>query len=237
MRYFFCSLSIALSADAYANNAHSKAQSFDQYVADEKENAEVLRQTPLMSGKGTVTEAIHTADYSYLEVKTNEEKLWLATTKNNLKPADEVIFKYDTAIENFESKTLKRHFAKIYFVDSVTLALQPDESDKKVIEDEQHLAAFIKDKNKYQGKLVKIIGRVSKVNTKILGKNWIHVTDKSLKQLGQDLTITSQTRVEVGQLISAEGILAVNKDFGSGYYFPVIIEDANVKTLKNESLR
>jgi hypothetical protein len=43
-----------------------------------------------------------------------------------------------------------------------------------------------------------------------------------------DLTITSQQTAKVGEQISISGVAAVNRDFGSGYLYPLLIEDATI---------
>lgn len=214
-----------LLVTATSVHAAEKTRSFEQYVQDEKEDAEVTLKKPQKTGTGVVTEAIHTADYSYIEVKTDSGSMWLATTKTDVKPGAKVSFKYDGAIDKFESKTLKRTFTKIFFVEKVSAV-----SDKAA--DESLLATIIKNRESLAGSLVTVTGRVTKVNQKILGKNWIHITDKSLQQLGQDITITTDKVAKVGQTLTAEGVLAADKDFGSGYFFTVIIEDAKIKLIK-----
>jgi hypothetical protein len=43
-----------------------------------------------------------------------------------------------------------------------------------------------------------------------------------------DLVVTSSAIVEKGTIVSLEGVLAAGKDFGSGYRYDVLIEDAVV---------
>jgi hypothetical protein len=59
-------------------------------------------------------------------------------------------------------------------------------------------------------------------------RNWIHIQDGTGGENEFDLVITSDQEVQVGDIIVAEGKVAVDKDFGSGYFFPVLIEDAKV---------
>ena len=42
-----------------------------------------------------------------------------------------------------------------------------------------------------------------------------------------DLTVTTQDVVLLGDTVTFEGTLKLDKDFGAGYLYPVIIEDAN----------
>jgi hypothetical protein len=82
------------------------------------------------------------------------------------------------------------------------------------------------------GKTVVVRGKVMKVSPGIMGRNWIHIQDGtgSPEKNTHDLVIT--TTQEPGadwDIITMEGVLAANKDFGSGYSYVVLIEDANLK--------
>jgi hypothetical protein len=79
------------------------------------------------------------------------------------------------------------------------------------------------------GKKVTVRGRVTKVLPEIMGKNWVHLGDGSGADGKADLTITTKSMVKVGDLVLATGTIAANKDFGSGYKYDVIMEDASFK--------
>ena len=81
-------------------------------------------------------------------------------------------------------------------------------------------------KSQLSGKKVRVRGKVVKFNSKIMGKNWIHLRDGSGKDGTNDLTITTQASVNVGKTVIAEGKMVYNKDFGSGYKYEVIMEEA-----------
>jgi hypothetical protein len=77
-------------------------------------------------------------------------------------------------------------------------------------------------------KKVTVKGQVVKVNPDIMGRNWLHIQDgtgDSAKNT-HDLVVTSSDIAEKGAIISIEGILAADKDFGFGYRYDVIVEDA-----------
>ena len=63
-----------------------------------------------------------------------------------------------------------------------------------------------------------------------MGKNWHHIQDGTGDPTNNthDLVVTSSAIVEKGTIISFEGVLAADKDFGAGYRYDVIIEDAGV---------
>jgi hypothetical protein len=80
------------------------------------------------------------------------------------------------------------------------------------------------------GKEVTIRGKVVKANNGILGTNWIHLQDGSgsAKDRTNDITITTSSEVQVGDVITITGVLATGKDIGSGYAYDAIVENARL---------
>ncbi len=80
------------------------------------------------------------------------------------------------------------------------------------------------------GKSVSVSGRVVKFNAGIMGKNWIHLQDGTGNPAANthDLTVTTDGVAAVGDEVVITGVLTKDKDFGAGYSYPVIIEDAKV---------
>ena len=84
-------------------------------------------------------------------------------------------------------------------------------------------------KDALAGKPVTFRGKVVKVNSGIMGKNWIHVRDGSGSDGTNDLTVTTTTaQPNVGDTVLVTGPVSLNKDFGMGYQYDVIVEDAQV---------
>jgi hypothetical protein len=79
-------------------------------------------------------------------------------------------------------------------------------------------------------KPVTIRGKVVKFNADIMGKNWVHLRDGSGKADAKDndLTITTADTAAVGDVVVAKGTVRTEKDFGAGYKYPVIVEDAKL---------
>ncbi|AXS81246.1 hypothetical protein [Dechloromonas sp. HYN0024] len=90
------------------------------------------------------------------------------------------------------------------------------------------IASINQSKASLAGKTVKATGKVVKVNNGIMGRNFLHIQDGSGDATTGDLTITSQQTAKVGDQISISGVAAVNRDFGSGYLYPLLIEDATI---------
>ncbi len=79
---------------------------------------------------------------------------------------------------------------------------------------------------------VTIRGKVVKFNAGIMGKNWVHLRDGSgtADKKDNDLTVTTADTVAVGDVVTAKGKVVTDKDFGAGYTYQVIVEDAKVGT-------
>ena len=84
---------------------------------------------------------------------------------------------------------------------------------------------------KLDGKKVRVRGQVMKVSHMIMGKNWVHLQDGSGNPLKNthDLVITTMADPKVGSVVVVEGTLHANRDFGAGYKYKAIIEDATIK--------
>jgi VCBS repeat-containing protein len=80
------------------------------------------------------------------------------------------------------------------------------------------------------GKTVSIRGTVVKYNEGVMGKNWIHLQDGSgdAKLGTNDITVTSLDGAAMSGTITIQGTVRTNKDFGAGYSYAVIVEDAKV---------
>ncbi len=81
------------------------------------------------------------------------------------------------------------------------------------------------------GKTVQIRGKVVKVSANIMGKNWIHIQDGTGNPEANthDLVITTSTPPEDGwDVITVSGVISANKDFGAGYSYAVILEEAEI---------
>jgi hypothetical protein len=70
-------------------------------------------------------------------------------------------------------------------------------------------------------------GQVVKLNNMIMNRNWIHLRDGSTGE-DVDLTLTTTDNVQLGAIAAFEGIIALNKDFGAGYMYEIIMEEAKL---------
>ena len=89
--------------------------------------------------------------------------------------------------------------------------------------------AFAK-KDDLNGKTVRIKGQVVKFSPMIMGRNWVHLQDGSGDAMSNthDLVLTTGATVKEGDVIIMEGVLTANKDFGAGYKYDAIVEEAKI---------
>ena len=96
------------------------------------------------------------------------------------------------------------------------------------------VAAVYKDKAALTGKTISATGKVVKVNNGITGRNFVHVQDGTgdAKTGTNNLVVTSKQTAAVGDKVTISGVVVLNRDFGSGYSYPLIIEEATVTVKK-----
>ncbi len=216
------------------------------------------QQTTTQSSAGhvfEVTEVIQATSYTYMKVKENMLERWVAVTKTDANVGD--VYYYDSALEmnNFNSKDLNRTFDKIYFINQISktpLTQQPAaamsggmpaHSGKVNVEqndaislkkggNELTIAKIYTDKANFSEKEAEIRGVVVKVNNDIMGKNWVHIQDGTSDNNNFDLTITTQDRVNKGDEVTFKGKIILDKDYGAGYSYDVIMTDAALVSSK-----
>ncbi len=110
-------------------------------------------------------------------------------------------------------------------------AAPADATPAEVVEGTVSVADVWARKAELAGKTVTVHGKVVKYNAAIMGKNWLHLQDGSGSADGGDgdLTVTTQGTAAVGDEVTLSGTLATDKDFGAGYNYAVILEDATVQ--------
>ena len=106
------------------------------------------------------------------------------------------------------------------------VVVKKEEVDVKPAEQGITIAELLADKQKYAGKTIRIKGKVTKFNAKIMNRNWIHVQDGTEYAGKFDLTATTDIEATVGETLTLEGTITLDKDFGYGYSYEVLMEDA-----------
>lgn len=80
------------------------------------------------------------------------------------------------------------------------------------------------------GKPVRVHGRVVKFNAAIMGKNWVHLQDGSGSAAdgSNDLLFTTSETVAVGDVVTLQGTLVTDQEFGAGYAYAVLVQDSTL---------
>ena len=80
-------------------------------------------------------------------------------------------------------------------------------------------------------KPVLVRGKIVKYNAGIMGKNWIHLRDGSGSAADEsnDILVTTTQPAKLADVVTVQGVVRTNKDFGSGYAYKVLIDDAALK--------
>jgi hypothetical protein len=183
---------------------------------------------------GTVLETFDVPSYTYVRLETSAGEAWAAVPQASLEIGTEVEIMNPQVMSNFESKSLGRTFETIYF--GALGGRQP--SDDTPIQVERAggatgrtIAELYAERAELSGKTVALRGKVVKYTAGIMSRNWIHLQDGTGDAAAgtDDITVTSTGTTAVGQTILVEGVVSVDKDFGAGYRYAVIVEDASIR--------
>ncbi len=200
--------------------------------------------------KGEVVEVKDVESYTYLRLKTKDGETWAAVAKAAIKPGAKVTVENVTVMNNFESKSLKKTFPTILFGNlagaglaantggdlnspHAGIAKSADIGDVRVGKatgaNARTVAEISTKAKELKDKPVLVKGKVVKYNPGIMGKNWIHLRDGTGAEGSNDLLVTTSQETRLGDIITIKGTVRVDKDFGAGYAYKVLVEDATLQ--------
>ena len=113
-----------------------------------------------------------------------------------------------------------------------TPAIPADIHVKKASGENARTVAEIMSKSaELKNKQVIVRGMVVKYNPGIMGKNWVHLRDGtgSVESQTNDVLVTTLSSTKLGDTVTAKGIVHTDKDFGAGYVYKVLVEDATLQ--------
>ncbi len=216
----------------------------------EQNTAQSAPEEGTVSGhKVVVAEVLQANAYTYAKVQEGEKEYWIAVTKRQMQQGETLFYSNSLEMKNFTSKDLDKTFETVHFVEQLgkhPSAPQSGESgehsrnkmnvtEQKVkidlAKDGISVAELFTNKQSYAGKIVKIRGKVTKFSSAIMGRNWVHIQDGTEDSGNYDLTITTEDKAQVGDVVTFVGKVALNRDFGHGYSYEVIIESAKVEDI------
>jgi hypothetical protein len=240
-------VSMMLAVVAGCKNDVEKTQA---PAAPQVVSPEPAASTPQGGISGKVAETMEASGYTYVLVDKGTEKVWVAGPRTAVKVGDEVYIPEGSPMAKFESKSLKRTFDQIIFSSAIMVggadkaiatAQKPADHTKAPTDAAVDLKGITKatggksvaevfaERKALNGKKVLVRGKVVKAMSGIMGKNWLHVKDGTGGSGSDDLVVTTNVTAKVGDKVLVNGMVASDKDFGSGYRYDVIVEDAEVK--------
>lgn len=187
-------------------------------------NVATAQATEVLRGEGKV----------YVRVKEGQWDFWVMAPDQPVAAGDYLLLGRGPQRRLHRSGSLNKDFRDIIELEAISVIDQATAEDLIQLRPAPgglSVAAVFAGRAGLVGQAVKVRGRVVKANHGIFGTNWYHLQDGSgtAEAKDNDLTVTSDARVEVGQVVVAEGPLTIDKDLGFGYFFPAILEGAQLR--------
>jgi len=247
---------VALLLAVSLSSAHAAPQQSEPAAPKKAPSARIVKEAEA-GPSGTVVETMNTGGYTYVCLEKAGKKTWVAVPEMKVTVGAKMSFQPGQVMPNFQSKSLNRTFDSIVFSGGVAQSGSmptghPDLSASPQSASGSKSQVGTKDKTikveKAQGpngytvaevyakraeldkKTVSVRGKVVKVSQGIMGKNWIHLQDGSgdQKKGTHNLVATTLELPSVGDIVTVSGTFAKDRDFGAGYLYQAIIEDAKV---------
>lgn len=204
---------------------------------------------PAAGLQGAVVETMDAGGYTYALLDTGSEEVWVAGPPAQLVVGEQVQALGAMPMRDFNSPSLDRTFDVLYFAQQIARAGQApagglpaghgtsqevgsgpstDLAGIDRAEGGRTVEEVFLMKAELIGTPITIRGKVVKYNAGILGKNWLHIQDGTGSAGTNDLTITTDATCAVGDTVLVHGKLVADRDFGAGYVYDLIVEEAQV---------
>ncbi|MEK6742957.1 MAG: DNA-binding protein [Nitrospirota bacterium] len=215
------------------------------------------KEDPNAGLSGKVVETMDAGGYTYVCLEKNGKKTWVAVSQMKVAVGSMMTFQPGSVMQNFTSKSLGKTFDSIIFSGGPAAGSAPavkpaagaqpqgatgskaqiaalDKAvkvEKAAGANAYTVAEVYAKRTALNKKTVAVKGKVVKVSQGIMGKNWIHIQDGSGDQQKgtHNLVATTQDMAAVGDIVTITGTFAKDRDFGAGYLYKAIVEDAKVK--------
>ena len=188
-------------------------------------------------------EVLPTERYVYVRVKEGAEEFWIASDRTEVIVGRPYFYRGGLLKTNFHSNEYDRDFDKLVLVSKVVPAdhgesgmtdaspamgnrQEAKPAVKVDVAGSVKIADLIASPKKYEGKAIQVSGTCTKVNPNIMGRNWIHLKDGSKGD--PEVVATTDVVVPVGEKATIVGTVVLDKDFGAGYRYAILLESAQL---------
>lgn len=204
-----------------------------------------------------VQEVIQTTSYTYLKMKEELDVYWGAIPRNEtIVEGNTYYFDNWMEMKNFPSKELDRTFESIYFIQTISdkpfaanQQMHPGQRGSASVGNMEiesvepaeggiTIAELYANLDSYDGEWVTIRGEVVKYTAAVMNMNWAHIQDGSSHGGSFDLTVTTTDEVSTGDIATFRGKVVLDKDFGHGYAYDVLLEESQlVEVVKHTTIQ
>jgi hypothetical protein len=203
--------------------------------------------------RGKLLERIDAGSYSYLRLAASSGEVWAAVPVTDVAVGASVTVEQPIWMQDFEGKAIGRKFARIAFgtlsgaapsrppatpplpstfvhppreagADPGKIAVEPLAGPSG-----QTVEQVFARRASLSGKQIGVRGKVVKVTSGVMGRNWVHLRDGTGSSGSDDLLVTTTDDCKVGDVVTARGTARTDQDFGAGYKYPVLIEGASLQ--------
>jgi hypothetical protein len=217
--------------------------------------AEPVKALPIA---GKVLEVLNASGYTYLLLDIDGFKDWVAIPEMYVEVGEEVELQPGVQMGQWQSKALNKTFKQILFsggptdkynekrkinahkgADMSAPAPGNKKSEGKAVdglkvekakgENAFDLAELFAKRDALQDKTILVRGQVVKVTAGVMDRNWVHIKDGTGENGANKLVITTKDSPNNGDIVTFSGVFHNNVDFGGGYQYGVILEDAVIK--------
>ena len=226
-----------------ASYAHAAGDAVEP-AAPQQYNLEGRRIT------GTVVTTSSVASYTFVQIDTGDGVVWAAAPRTQGKEGDTVLLPDGSPIPEFYSPSLDRRFDIIYFASSMQVhpsggavsmdlyqhcppgessGAEVDVSGTERAPGGLTIGEILERAAGLAGEEVSLRGKVVKCSRGILGRTWIHLRDGTFGPEGtSDVTVTTRDAAAIGDSVLVRGTVVLDQDFGYGYRYDLLIEDASI---------
>lgn len=199
--------------------------------------------TPAQAGNlsGKAAEVLQAKDFTYVRLDSAKGEQWVVLHKNDIKKGQTLNVDVTMALDDFEAKSVNRTFKRVLFgtvegaagaASAMSAPVMPhaDNAEIRVARADKTIAEVWAGREQLRDQKVAVRGKVVKFLPGIMGRNWVHLRDGSGTngKGDDDLTVTTKDSVAAGDVVVATGLVRTDQDFGSGYRYEVLIEDARI---------